>query len=275
MKKKLLIFLILFSSLHGRSQVSNLICNGNFETPVILSSPGMYPVTQLVCWQTTAPDQIIEIWQTGFYQVPSFSGNQHLEMNANFVSTIYQDFSVSPGSNLIISFAHRGRAGIDTINVEFGPVGGPYLNLGYFADDNTNWGYYTVTTAVPNSGSWYSLRFNSVYATLQLASVGNFIDSVTVYRSMVGINETAKTEFYNMFPNPFSQELHISFRVPFIHGAAISITDLHGKLIFHQKYSDPQDESVSIDVSGFQNGIYLMKVELDNAVYHRKIVRLE
>ncbi len=161
----------------------NLLCNTDFENNQV-TTPGNYTIvdaSQVPCWGTTASDNNIEVWGSGFIGVPSYSGNQFIELNAYMVSTLFQNFTVAPGTSLTVSFAHRGRAGIDVLSVDIGPVGGSYTTLGTYSDDNTSWGYYTVNYTVPTGlGSTYSLRFNSVSAAGGNPAVGNFLDAISV-----------------------------------------------------------------------------------------------
>ena len=122
------------------------LCNTDFEDDKFVNAGqfGFFHQDLVSCWSTTASDQQIEIWGSGFGGVPAFSGNQFAELNANMVSTLFQNFSASLGSSVEINFAHRGRAGIDVMSVEIGPIGGPYQNLGNFTADNNAWVYNTV-----------------------------------------------------------------------------------------------------------------------------------
>lgn len=176
-----LIFLLnLFRTDNLYSQC-NLLCNTDFED--LQNSPTVIIVdTSLVpCWGTTAADNKIEVWHTGFNGVPSYSGNQFIELNAFFVSTLFQNFTTTPGSTITASFAHRGRAGVDVMSVEIGPAGGPFTLLGTFSDGNLAWGYYTVTYTVPiGLGNNYSIRFNSVSAAGGNQAIGNFLDAISV-----------------------------------------------------------------------------------------------
>lgn len=161
----------------------NLLCNTDFDNNQVTPPAGLAIVdaSQVPCWQTTASDNQVEIWNNGFNGVPAYSGNQFIELNAYMVSTIYQDFTVPPGTALTISFAHRGRQGVDVLSVDIGPVGGPYTTLGTYSDGNTAWGYYTANYTVPmGSGNNYTLRFNSVSAAGGNPAVGNFLDAITV-----------------------------------------------------------------------------------------------
>jgi gliding motility-associated-like protein len=180
--KKIYIILLIFCSfvMKVRSQSCNFLCNGDFENPVI-GHWTQIPDTVFQCWKTTESDSLIEVWWTGFNGVPAYHGNQFVELNANAVGTLFQNFLIAPTTTITIGFAHRGRAGVDTMSVSIGPVGGPYVTLGKYADGNVNWGYYTVNYVIPsNLGSYYSLRFNSIYAAGGIPTVGNFLDDISV-----------------------------------------------------------------------------------------------
>jgi hypothetical protein len=248
MKKNFLVILTSsFLSLHSYSQNCNLISNGNFESPVITTSPGFYTSAQMSGWQTMAPDGKMELWQSGFYGFGSFSGGQHLEIDAYYDSTVFQNITVSPGSQLAISFAHRGRMGVDTMSVLAGPVGGPYTTLGIFADDTAAWGYYTVNYLVPNSGTNYSIRFNPIYGTGIIPGYGNFLDSVTVCLTSVGINEiTTNENSVARFPNPSNDYL---------------------SLIYYSQINEP---SVSISIFN-SNGALMKKIIVDLITGRNKI----
>lgn len=160
----------------------SFLCNHDFEDQEFIK-PGQFTfVNQSLfpCWRTTATDGMIEIWGSGFGGVPAFSGSYFIELNANMVSTLYQDFTAVPGSMAWVSFAHRGRAGTDVMSVELGPAGGPYTQLGTYSAGNTAWEYHTLTFTFPeNKGTDYSLRFKSVSAAGG-ATVGNFLDAISI-----------------------------------------------------------------------------------------------
>lgn len=160
----------------------NSFCNTDFETPLATgTTPNLVNENLVPCWDTTASDNIIEIWPPGFEGVTAYSGNQLIELNANLVSTLFQDFTVIPGTTISVSFAHRGRQGTDVCAVEIGPVGGPYTSLGNFSDGNTAWGLHSVNYTVPTgNGNNYTLRFVSVSSTGGSQSIGNLLDSISI-----------------------------------------------------------------------------------------------
>lgn len=160
----------------------NFLCNTDFEDERLVGNNqfGFFHKDRVSCWETTAADNMIEIWGTGFGGVIPYSGHQFAELNANMVSHLYQEFKMAYNAEVEISFAHRGRAGLDKISVEIGPISGPFVNLGEFSADNTKWVYNTVQFKFPSSGpTTYILRFNSVSAAGG-ATVGNFLDAISI-----------------------------------------------------------------------------------------------
>ncbi|HLP64568.1 choice-of-anchor L domain-containing protein [Flavobacterium sp.] len=177
-------------------------CNLDFESPTVTGQfPSLINENTVSCWGTSASDGIMEFWPSPNYEnVPAYSGTQFLEMNANFTSTISQDFTVEPGSTLNIGFAHRGRQGNDTVAVEVGPVGGPYTNLGQFTDGNTAWVLHNLSYLVPNNaGNNYTLRFVSISSAGGSPSVGNYLDAVSV--SSVACSSEPTTGTVSLLPS--------------------------------------------------------------------------
>src|SRR5580704_5630800 len=69
-----------------------------------------------VGWFTTEGDHQIEVWGDGFLGVPAFEGTDFVELNANAVGTLFQLVSGIPAGTIVgFQFAHRGRAGLDTM----------------------------------------------------------------------------------------------------------------------------------------------------------------
>lgn len=179
----LLVSMVLFQVRIGFSQNGNcnFLCNMDFEQPGVPAGNFRFiNQSQVPCWKTTATDAAIEIWGNNFLGVPAFSGNNFAELNATQVSTLYQNFKAPLGETVTISFAHRGRAGTDVMSVSVGPVGGPYTTLGNFSATRNAWVFNQISYTFPSAGPQnYSLRFNSVSAAGG-ATVGNFIDAVSV-----------------------------------------------------------------------------------------------
>lgn len=269
MKTKILTIIIcVFAVLNSNAQNCNLICNGNFETPYLPGGISLIDSNVLSCWHTTAPDGIMEIWTGGYQGVQPYSGNQFLEINANCYATVYQNLVLKPGSQINISFAHRGRLGIDTMEVSIGEVGGLFTSLGYFADNNYAWGAYNIGYSVPPviNSNVFELRFTTIYASSSYTSVGNFIDDIEVCYDQVGINDLSDyiSKFYF---NSNSKTLNIELKN---HSAAqLYIYNSLGEEI---KKASLLDNFTSIELSRLPGGVYAAILNLNGLKKEKKFV---
>ncbi len=179
MKKSLTLLFSLFNLFcYGQSpQCIPNSTNGSFELPTGCGFC-IVDASTVPEWYTTATDNMIEIWPSGFSGVPAYLGIQFVELNANQVSTLYQDIC-TPCPNVVTwAFAHRGRQGTDVLALKAGPPGGPYTQEGVFSDGNTAWGFYSGTYTVPLGQVVTRFLFESVSAAGGNMSIGNFLDAV-------------------------------------------------------------------------------------------------
>ena len=165
------------------------IPNGSFETTLVAVAAGQQTVTNqsnVPGWTTTATDHMIEIWGSGFLGVPAYEGIHFAELNANQVAADINTTQIPKGQPLEFSFAHRGRQGVDTMNVTvvdagtdgvFGTADDVTLMNQNYADGNAAWGAYHKDLGVA-SGNPIRLIFNSVSSAGGINSVGNFLDAV-------------------------------------------------------------------------------------------------
>jgi hypothetical protein len=134
-------------------------------------------------WQTTAPDNLIEIWNGNNMGVTPYHGNNFAELNANYASTLYQDVNgLGDYQSINWKFAHRGRDGIDTMRLTITDLGwdqmygggnDTILFQGEFSDSNTAWILHTGT--IISIGNPTRFAFEAVSATGGNTQ-GNFID---------------------------------------------------------------------------------------------------
>jgi len=157
------------------------VINGGFEVPALPPGGfGLFNDTQVPGWQTTASDGLFEYWGDGFNGVPAAEGNNFVELNANEVSTLYQDVATTPGSTLQWSLQHRGRLGVDTLRVLIGDPAGALVQSGPdLSDDNTAWGAHSALYVVPAGQTTTRFAFVSVSAAGGNPTFGNFLDAVS------------------------------------------------------------------------------------------------
>lgn len=112
-------------------RVDNAIVNGSFEEPAQETMLAPQLDAQMVDgWSTTAKGQLIEFGvNIGTSSAPQLSGsdksipdgNQFAELNADEVSTLYQNVSTVDGHIYEWGLSHRGRMGTDTMALIIGP----------------------------------------------------------------------------------------------------------------------------------------------------------
>lgn len=156
--------------------------NYSFENPPP-PAPTTFPVfvnhNAVQGWRTTAADQMMEFWVVPNYEnVPSYEGTQFIELNANLVSGVYQDYTTPQPTVFNYGFAHRGRQGTDTCQLLAGPPGGPYTTVHTATTGNTAWAYYTGSYTVPMGQTTTRFIFQSV-SSVGGVSVGNYLDAIT------------------------------------------------------------------------------------------------
>ncbi|WP_433825138.1 DUF7507 domain-containing protein [Actinoplanes sp. CA-015351] len=168
------------------------LTNGDFETPVIATG-GVSIMSQTLVpgWLTTATDKMIELWR-GYGGVPAGSGSQHAELNANQVSTLYQDLPTTPGQTLRWELKHRGRTGIDTMSVLIGAPAGTLVQQGpVIADGTSAWGTYAGVYSVPAGQTTTRFAFRSVASASTSPSIGNFLDAISFGSAACLVTTTA------------------------------------------------------------------------------------
>jgi hypothetical protein len=134
-------------------------------------------------WLTTAPDNLIEIWNGPNMGVAAYHGVNFAELNANYSSALYQDVNgLGDSQSINWHFAHRGRDGVDTMRLTITDLGADQawgggddtvLHTALYADGNAAWGAYTGTiTSIGNLTRFSFEAISAVGGNTQ----GNFID---------------------------------------------------------------------------------------------------
>lgn len=188
-------YLLMISCAMLQSNVfaGNVIVNGSFEQPPQVGTTLQLINESLVPgWETNASDSLIEIWSQSFQNVTSDTGLQHAELNATEVSTLFQDVSGIPANVTVgYGFSHRGRSGLDTLELKIIDLGTDNSSGGIGTNADTTlfsqqfsspsglWTHYSS----PNIGSltqgnMMRFEFESISAAGGTQSIGNFLDSV-------------------------------------------------------------------------------------------------
>ena len=144
------------------------LVNGGFEDPAhSWSGYDLIHESSVPGWETTAPDHLMEFWWGGFI-APPYEGNQLVELNANYASTLYQDVTTTYGDVYIYAFSHRGRSGPDTMRFSLSGIEVTTVT------DSTSWGRYGGVITIVDAMT--SFQFEAISATGGGGSYGNLLD---------------------------------------------------------------------------------------------------
>ncbi|MFM2313105.1 MAG: hypothetical protein RLZZ04_2381, partial [Cyanobacteriota bacterium] len=174
------------------------ITNGSFESPALsntLPTPyqtfvpnkiAAYNENDVPGW-TSFADSYIELWRNGNNidgNPLAYEGEQFAEINAYVNGSLYQDVYTIPGSVITWQFAHRGRVGVDTMNLKIGSPGATVAQINptngttSFQTGNTAWVVYQGTYTVPAGQTTTRFEYQAVATATGDQGVGNFIDAV-------------------------------------------------------------------------------------------------
>lgn len=260
--------------------ICTYICNGDADDVFFTTSATLVSNPAFPCWKTTATDGKMEVWGNGYGGVPSYSGIQFIELNATQAATMYQDFNASAGTLMSISFAHRGRLGMDSMMVSMGPVGGPYVPLIKVGDGTTAWGYYTCTYVIPATGN-YSVRFTPTYWSGGNVAIGNFLDAVQVCgtgipalvsRSM-GANADNITESdlqVKLFPQPSKDKVYFELNTTEESTVTLNVYNIQGQLVLSKSFE--KGKSFELDKAQTGNGIFLYELQSEKGTNYGKLI---
>ncbi|MDX2026969.1 hypothetical protein [Microcella sp.] len=156
------------------------LVNGSFETPTLAANTWtLFDESVVPGWETSATDNKLEFWRAPFQGVPVPAGSQFAEINANQRSKLFQDFATTPGETIRWQLQHRGRTGVDVMEVR---IGDPAATLALQSTLSTgqSWVTYSGLYTVPAGQTTTRISFDSISSANGSPSYGNFVDDISV-----------------------------------------------------------------------------------------------
>jgi uncharacterized repeat protein (TIGR01451 family) len=211
------------------------LLNGSFEAPAIAETwYRNVPAAEVPGWDTTDPVGI-EVWKSGGGGgVSTPAGNQFVELNASRAGTLSQSIATTPGQTLSWSLLHRGRAGVDVMEVRLGASTTTGTLQGSLSDGMT-WGRHSGTYVVPTGQTTTVLSLTAVSTEGGNISVGNFLDDIAVGTGPCLTATTTLTNITGPGTNPatsprYGDTLEYTTTVTNIGGAPSALTQISGTL---------------------------------------------
>ncbi|WP_242203527.1 T9SS type A sorting domain-containing protein [Aestuariivivens insulae] len=225
-------------------------------------------------------------WDWGGGVTPSFSGGI-LTMTADGSKTTpnirYIGPETSPGSGVYSGF---DTSGVDKMDITFknnsnakefrfyfpkASGGNSYHNIKDLQTNETEFKTYTIDLS--GDPEWTGVKdvlnfrfqdrtvdpFPNITGTME-------IDQIVFY-STLSVKNNLEQFSFNFYPNPVDTDLKLSSARPIKH---IAIYNILGAQVLDKSLSLNKE---SIDISGLRSGIYLMKVQIEDAIGTYKIVK--
>ena len=133
----------------------------------------------------------------------------------------------------------------------------------------TTTNYYTSNTAyIRLNNQWTTNSSEGFAVNFHLrATFGEPFDNT------VGIEDAAYlNQFVSIFPNPAKEKMIIDFRLEKATDAKITITNVIGKTVYSQLHQNVMTESVNLDLTNQNPGVYLVTIEANGTHMTKKIV---
>lgn len=259
--------------------------NGGVEAPIIGSGYKIMSATSVPRWFTTASDNKVEIWHTGFNGVPAQEGNQFFEINANQPAALYQEVCLTPGSVIKWSVYHRGRSGVDVAELKIGGSVAAATNQTTMTDGTSAWGYYTGTYTVPAGQTSTFFVFEAI-SSVGGGSYGNFIDNFQITCDQDGDGVPDSDDDYPSDPNKAYKSYFPSagkqivafedlwpslgdfdFNDMILSNQVVISKDANGDLV-------DAEFKVAVDAigAGLHNGVALMIYDVNNTAYGANVI---
>jgi len=136
---------------------------------------------------------------------------------------------------------------------------------------NVEWELYDDLVGEVDLRSIHAPSVNAVYA------VGHD-NTIIKYAEVHGIDESVSQLDFTIYPNPCSDKIQISnFKfqnnsTPNTQPSTLELIDLHGRVVYEDETGRMGEEEVSVDVSHLKSGLYLLKLQTEDAIGVRKII---
>jgi hypothetical protein len=122
----------------------------------------------------------------------------------------------------------------------------------------------TAQIFTPTEGGSYSVEItlNGCVATSACEDV------------LVGINENEAVSSFNVYPNPATENVEVSYALKNNSTVNVTITDLSGKVVYASNLGNKVAgaHALNVNTTTFSNGIYVVNFATDNTVITEKLV---
>lgn len=99
-----------------------------------------------------------------------------------------------------------------------------------------------------------------------------YVDNINFDDFITNVAELNKMiELTEVYPNPANSELNIKLPTKNIQNCNLKMYNMLGSLVYHQDYENANSQIVKMDVSKLFKGFYILEIELNGTVTHKRI----
>jgi hypothetical protein len=212
--------------------------------------------------------QLTDTLVAGFTYNVSFyvSLTDSSEYACNNIGAYLSSIPVNASNNLLLPYAPQ---------IVNNPIANPLLN-------SNGWTFVTDTFIALGNELYITIGNFNTAATNDTIYVGGpstnphfayyYIDDVKVWSDMqIGVNENDAGKSFSIFPNPSANNFTLSYSSP-VQAGVFEMYDVYGKLCVKNNL-DPGKQSMEINTSSLNNGIYYCRLKTGNDITEiKKIV---
>ncbi len=136
---------------------------------------------------------------------------------------------------------------------------------GLFLFTSLPYGTYTVVRERPG------MERDEVIVTI---SANNPIVNDVQFNEITASAEEKWSSVMKVYPNPASSIVNIFFDSKTDYWSTVSVLNVDGKLIESYENSVPINNTISLDISNFDKGVYFLKIEKDNVITMKKVIKI-
>jgi hypothetical protein len=123
------------------------------------------------------------------------------------------------------------------------------------------------------NGDEVLIRFR-LFADQAAHGWGWAIDNLSIQGPITGIEESIERKFL-VYPNPATRTIAVELNIPEVSSADIRIMNLQGQHILTEElHREGNVLRKEIDISFFQNGLYILEAKCEGKVIHKKFLKI-
>lgn len=185
----------------------------------------------------------------------------------NSIPVTQGNLNLAPGAEVTVT----SSIGLSVADSEVGLYNSSSFASSVAMQDYVQWGFagHEREAVAVNKGIWTAGTF--VSATPPLEYLGNGSQNgAQFWGTTLGIDEFENDLKFTIVPNPIEDILRLNFKRVVIDGR-IDVYNILGRLMITKQLSTT--ETVQMDVSGFSQGMYLIKITADTGSQTRRFIK--